>query len=201
MNLFPSNISIEELNQLPIIRFEGKIIVVDSLHLFYDSIKQLNNKSMIGFDTETRPSFKKGKSNKVSLIQLATEDTCYLFRIHLIGLQQELINLLSNPSILKIGLSIKDDIRAINKIKTFVPAGFIDLQDYVKSLGIEEKSLKKITGLVMHARISKSQQISNWEIKEFSEAQKIYAATDAWICLKIYNKINQLLNLQQENKI
>ena len=126
-------------------------------------------------------------------MQITTSNEAFLFRINGIGLPDEVKNILSNPDIKKIGLAIKDDIKILREISDFEPAGFIDLQDYVEAFGIEAKSLKKITGIVLKKRISKSQQVTNWEKADLTEAQQIYAATDAWACLQIYKELNKLL--------
>ncbi|MEJ5265064.1 MAG: 3'-5' exonuclease [Bacteroidales bacterium] len=183
-------ISLQEINQLPIIRFEGKILIIDTLPAFQKAINDINTRGGTwGFDTETRPSFKKGRTYNVSLIQLANDDICYLFRLNRLGLRTELVDILTNPSILKIGLSLRDDLRGLNKMRSFQAQGFIDLQEYVQQFGIQEKSLKKICAIVLKARISKNQQTSNWDAPVLNESQQIYAATDAWVCLKIYQKL------------
>ncbi|MGC8802860.1 MAG: 3'-5' exonuclease [Bacteroidales bacterium] len=192
MNVLPA-LSPEEINKLPFIHFEGIIQIVDNLPAFSGAIEDITTRGGAwGFDTETRPSFKKGRTNNVSLIQLAADNTCYLFRINRLGLRHELIEILTNPNIIKIGLSLQDDLRGLHKMAHFQPQGFVDLQNYVQQFGIQEKSLKKICALVLHARISKNQQTSNWDVPILSEAQQIYAATDAWVCLKIYEKLKSL---------
>lgn len=185
-----ASISLQEINQLPAIRFEGKIVIVDTLPLYKKAVEDIKTQGgSWGFDTETRPSFKKGRTHNVSLIQFASDNVCYLFRINRLGLQADLIEILTEPAIQKIGLSLQDDMRGLHRLASFQPQGFIDLQEYVSKFGIQEKSLKKICALVLNARISKNQQISNWDAVNLSEAQQIYAATDAWVCLKIYEKL------------
>ncbi len=191
--MIPNTITSEEIQRLPLIKFDDKIEVVDSLASLNYAISFIKSKKGIwGFDTETRPSFKKGKINQVSLVQLAWDDICFLFRINKIGLRKELIEIFSDEGITKIGLSIQDDFRVLNRLANFEVSNFIDLQQYVKNFNIQEKSLKKLCAIVLNARISKSQQISNWEAPELTNAQKIYAATDAWVCLKIYQKLNSI---------
>jgi ribonuclease D len=143
----------------------------------------------LGFDTETRPSFKKGSSNGVALIQLATHDICFLFRLNIIGFPPDLIRLLSNPDMLKIGLSLRDDFHSMGRRMKFIPQGFVDLQNIVTRHDIEELSLQKIYALLFHKKISKSQRLTNWEMDQLSESQKRYAALDAWACLKIYEEL------------
>lgn len=189
--IFKEKISKEELTELPLHYFEGQIAVVDKPEQVKAVAKHLSAHRTIGFDTETRPSFKKGKVNKVALLQLSTSDQAYLFRINKLGLPEEIRQILSNPEIIKPGVAIRDDIKALRGIKDFKPAGFIELQDTAKELGILNFSLKKMAAIVLGFRISKSQQLSNWEADSLTESQKIYAATDAWIPLMIYkNFIN-----------
>ena len=147
----------------------------------------------MGFDTETKPAFKKGVINQVSLLQLSSLHEAFLIRINKIGLPKEIIDILSNKEVKKIGLAIKDDIKALREIQDFEFQSFIDLQDFVKYFNIESQSLKKIAGIVLHKRISKSKQVSNWDKEELSEGQLLYAATDAWACLQIYKTLNQVI--------
>ena len=191
--MFAENLTNEQVNDLPLYQFNGGIFVLDSFEKFDDFFPLLNGQKILGFDTETRPSFKKGKVNPVSLLQITTCNQAFLIRINKIGLPDEVKEILANPEIIKIGLAIKDDIKILREINDFEPAGFIDLQDYVEEFAIEAKSLKKITGIVLEKRISKSQQVTNWEKEELSEAQQIYAATDAWVCLQIYRKLNNII--------
>lgn len=190
--MFAENLSNEEINELPIYQFDGGIFVIDTFEKLDYYLPLLDNQSVLGFDTETRPSFKKGKVNPVSLLQITTNNEAFLIRINKIGLPEEIKKILSDKNVKKIGLAIKDDIKILREISDFDPNSFIDLQDYVEDFGIEAKSLKKITAIVLNKRISKSQQVTNWEKAELTDAQKTYAATDAWACLKIYKKLNQI---------
>nr|WP_185153818.1 3'-5' exonuclease [Dysgonomonas sp. 520] len=175
--------------------FEGRIIVVSTEKEAEKAIAYLSSFSNIGFDSETRPAFHKGKSYQVALLQLATDDTCFLFRLNKMGFPDCLINLLANPAIKKIGLSLKDDFSAIRKReKEFKPEGFIELQSYVTKFGIAEAGLQRIYAILYGKKISKSQRLSNWEQDELSDAQKMYAAIDAWACLKIYEKLSALID-------
>jgi ribonuclease D len=187
INHFPVNISREEISKLPLTQFSGNIIVADNQASFRNSIKMVKEYNNLGFDTETRPSFKKGNTNNVAMIQLATKDKCFIFRLNKIGLRYELIHLLSDKKKLKVGVSLRDDTRLLRKLKYFEPRGFIDLQNYAEQFGIKDKSLKNLTAIILDKRISKSQQTSNWEVENLSQYQLIYAATDAWVCLEIYN--------------
>jgi len=191
--MFAENLTNEQVNDLPLYQFNGGIFVIDTFEKFDDFFPLLKGQKILGFDTETRPSFKKGKVNPVSLLQITTSNQAFLIRINRIGLPEEVKKILSDPDIIKIGLALKDDIKILRDIGEFEPAGFIDLQDYVEAFSIQAKSLKKITGIVLDKRISKAQQVTNWEREELSEAQQIYAATDAWVCLQIYRKLNKYI--------
>jgi len=189
--MFKEKISKDEITDLPLKWFEGKIVVIESYEQVRIVAKILSEQRIIGFDTETRPSFKKGKTNQVALLQLSTVDHAFLFRLKKIGLPQEIKEILSNPEIVKAGVAIRDDIKGLQGMKDFKPAGFIELQDYAKELGIQDFSLKKMAAIVLGIRISKSQQLSNWESDSLSEAQQIYAATDAWVALEIYRSFSK----------
>lgn len=186
---FQKSITSEEANKMPLKAFEGDIILVDEYKDLYEAIQYLNDYSILGFDTETRPSFKKGKVNDVALLQLAANSKTFLFRINKIGLPEEIIDLLKNPNIVKVGAAIKDDIRGLQKLNDFDANGFLELQDYVSNFGIESFSLKKLSAIVLNFRISKRQQVSNWEAETLSPGQLRYAATDAWVSLKIFERL------------
>ena len=179
----------EEIAKLDIEEFKGRIREIQTLEDANKAIEYLSKFEMVGFDTETRPAFRKGNTYGVALIQLATDDVCMLFRLNKIGFPPSLIQFLSNPNILKVGLSLKDDFCSMNRRQQFTPAGFIDLQKLVKEHGIDDISLQKIYALLFEKKISKSQRLSNWEADELTESQKKYAALDAWACLKIYKKL------------
>lgn len=192
--MFVPTITKEELRELPLFQFKGKTHVIDNPLTLRAHIEKLYSQEVLGFDTETKPSFKKGKINIVALLQLSTADEAFIFRLHHLGLQDELVKLLSDSSILKVGAAIRDDIRHLQKLRPFEPGGFVELQDYVKKFGIESNGLSSLAGIVMNSRISKSQQLSNWETESLTEAQTLYAATDAWACREIYLKLRGLLN-------
>jgi ribonuclease D len=189
--MFAENLTSDEVNDLPLYQFNGGIFIIDTFEKLDYYLPLLKEQKILGFDTETKPSFKKGKVNSVSLLQLTSSTQAFLIRINKIGLPSEVVDILIDNNIKKIGLAIKDDLKILKKIAGFEPTSFLDLQDYVGEFGIEAMSLKKITAIVLDKRISKSQQVTNWEREELSEAQQIYAATDAWACLKVYNKLNQ----------
>ena len=192
--MFISEISKEELHKLSLTQFDGKIHVIERYGVADIIADRLRSCPMLGFDTETRPTFKKGKLNRVALLQLATATEAYLFRLCKIDIPQNLLALLTDPKVLKIGAAIKNDIDLLKQLTKIKPptAGFIDLQDMVQEYDIKDIGLAKMSGIVLGVRISKSQQISNWENKILTPAQQRYAATDAWICYKIYEKLMQL---------
>ena len=179
--------------QLPRYAFEGRIVVVQSEDEANRAVRVLRAAPMIGMDTETRPAFKRGEMHKVALLQMATEDICFLFRLNQMGLPEALVELLSDKDVLKLGLSLHDDFTMLCRRNSLVkPAGYIDLQDYVKGMGIEDLSLQKLYANVFGRRISKSARLSNWEADVLTEAQKVYAATDAVTCIQLYKELKTL---------
>lgn len=184
-----NTITKEELAKLTQEVFTGRIIVVQNESEAIKAVSYLEKATAVGFDTETRPAFRKGVTHKIALMQLSTEDTCFLFRLNNIGLPDCLANVLENPAIKKVGLSLKDDFSAIHKRKALALANFIELQSFVKDYGIEDNGLQRIYGILFGKRISKGQRLSNWEADVLSDAQKMYAAIDAWACLRIYNEL------------
>lgn len=191
MTQYTHSISKEEISLLEIEEFSGRIIVIDNEKDTDKAVSYLSQFEAVGFDTETRPSFKKGTRYKISLMQISTDEACFLFRLNRIGIPQSLEDFLVNENILKIGLSLRDDFGAIRKRTDIKPANFLDLQNYVGQFGIEDASLQKIYAILFDKKISKGQRLSNWEADVLTEQQKKYAALDAWACLKIYNQLNQ----------
>jgi ribonuclease D len=187
--MFQSEISKEEVAALELIQYEGPIQVIDSMEAFEKEIDHIALQPVLGFDTETRPSFKKGKVYPTSLIQISSLEQAWILRVSRIAYPAKLLEILSGEIPLKIGLGLQDDLRRLRTDFQFEPKGFLDLQNYVQAFRIDEKGLKKISGIVLNKRISKSQQVSNWDADGLSEAQLRYAATDAWICLMIYNSL------------
>ena len=187
--MFRPSIEKTELALLPPAQFEGTIVVVQGEKEARKAVAALMKEKVLGFDTETRPSFAKGKSNAVCLVQLSTKQTCFLFRLKDNNCLPLLKPLFEEESILKIGLSLKDDFHAIRKQMEFEPAGFLDLQPYVKDFGIEDNSLSKIYAIIFNMRISKAQRLTNWEADFLTEKQKHYAALDAWAALRIYEEL------------
>ena len=185
--IFEPTISNEEVSKMTATHFPGKIVVVDDSSQVEAAINDLRQAKIIGFDTETRPSFKKGHTNTMALIQLSTEDICYLFRIFMLKDIRPIVAILEDESVIKVGISIKDDFRSLNKIAQCDYKNFVELQSFCPQYGIEEKSLRKIYALVFGEKVSKSQRLSNWESEHLTPSQQMYAATDAWTCLRLYN--------------
>lgn len=178
---------------LPRYAFDGKIYVVQSESEAERAVEVLKKSPILGIDTETRPTFRKGESHKVALLQVANEQMCFLFRMNEIGFLPCMANLLASSDVLKVGLSLKDDFLMLRRRNSdFKPDGYIDLQDYVKQMGIQDMSLQKLYANVFHKRISKSAQLSNWEADVLTESQKVYAATDAYTCIQLYKELKQL---------
>lgn len=182
----------DELKELPKAIFSGQIHVVQSEAETKKAVDYLKSRQAIGIDSETRPTFTKGQSHKVALLQISSENCCFLFRLNMIGLSQPLVDLLENPNVIKVGLSLKDDFMMLHKRAPFTQQNCIELQDYVRQFGIQDKSLQKIYAILFKQKISKSQRLSNWEADVLSDNQKQYAATDAWACLQIYNLLQEL---------
>lgn len=180
------------VRDLKVEAFDGRIHVIISEQEAEKAIDYLLQQTIIGIDTETKPSFTKGKTNKVALMQLSTNDCCFLFRLNRIGLPPSLVNLLENKDVVKVGLSLHDDFAALKKRAKVNPEAVIELQEYVRAFGIKDQSLQKIYAILFNRKISKSQQLSNWEADALTESQQLYAATDAWACLQIYNKLKEL---------
>ncbi|MDR1610270.1 MAG: 3'-5' exonuclease domain-containing protein 2 [Candidatus Symbiothrix sp.] len=180
------SITKEEISGFEVEEFQGKIHVIDNLVDSEKAVHYLSQFKILGFDTETRPSFTRGLLRNVALVQISTFDTCFLFRLNGSGFPPSLIKLLSNPEILKIGLSLRDDFLSMSRLLKFSPKGFVDIQKIVQKHDIEDLSLQKIYAIIFRKKISKSQRLTNWEAEKLSEAQKKYAALDAWACLKIY---------------
>ncbi|MCY1719889.1 3'-5' exonuclease domain-containing protein 2 [Prolixibacteraceae bacterium Z1-6] len=190
--MFKESISNEELTEMPLKWFEGEIVLVDSPKKLQMAVEELSSQSIIGFDTETKPSFKKGVINKVALLQLSTKNRAFLLRTNRIGLPREIVRILADENVIKPGVAIRDDIKGLQEIRKFKPGGFVELQDEAKEMGIQNFSLKKLTAIACGFRISKGQQLTNWEADILSEAQQRYAATDAWASLEIFESFQRI---------
>jgi len=195
--MFKTKITKDEVNLMPVVIFEGKITLVDEISKIDPAIKELRRSAVVGLDTETKPSFTRGTHHKVSLVQISTLDHCFLFRLNKTNFPPALADFLSDESVRKIGLSLRDDFSGLNKHHIFKPANFVDIQTIAQSYGIMELSLQKIYAILFGKKISKSQRLSNWESPELTEQQQRYAATDAWASLQIYL---QLMNEQKLSK-
>lgn len=178
--------------KLPVVKYSGRIITILSEGEAERAVDYLLSQPIIGIDSETRPAFRKGHTYKVSLLQVATQDICFLFRLNFIGLPPCLIRLLENKQVPMVGLSLQNDLRALHERAPFKPGRFIDLQQVVGKVGIQDMSLQKLYANLFHQRICKRQRLSNWEADVLTEKQKEYAAIDAWSCILIYDEILSL---------
>ena len=181
------------LANLPVEAFEGDILIVENEEDSEKAVDFLLTHDILGVDTETRPSFKKGMTNKVSLLQVSSEDCCFLFRLNKMGIVPSVKRLLEDKKTAKVGLSWHDDVHGLQRRCKFKPGYFVDLQTLVREVGIEDMSLQKIYANIFHKKISKRQQLSNWDAAELTTKQKLYAATDAWACLVLYKEISRLI--------
>ncbi len=182
----------KSISDLPRVTFPGKIVVVLTESEAQKAVNFLLSADILGIDSETRPVFKKGQHHKVALLQVSTKDVCFLFRLNLIGMPSCIVRLLEDTTILKVGLSLHDDFMMLHQRRDFKIGRFIDLQNMVSEFGIEDLSLQKLYANLFHERITKRQQLSNWEAPILTEQQKIYAATDAWTCIQIYERLQEL---------
>jgi ribonuclease D len=201
--MFIESITPKDMEKLEFASFPGKIYVIDSVGSeFNRAIAYLRSQKIIGFDTETRPTFSQEQPRYgVALLQLSGPDKAFLFRINKIGMHRRLCNILASEKIVKVGAAIHDDIRGLQKKHDFVPASFVDLQKIVCEWGIRDKSVKKMAAIILGFRVSKTQQLSNWEAEKLSESQCRYAATDAWVCREMYLKLlaSEKNPLKEEN--
>ena len=180
------------ISRLPVASFTGRIIVVLSEIEARKAVDYLLSQPLLGVDTETRPSFKRGWQYKVSLLQVSTTDTCFLFRLNHLGLSPSVVRLLEDKTTPKIGLSWHDDLNGLQRLGSFTPGNFIDLQHHMREIGIEDLSLQKLYANMLGQKINKKQQLSNWERDVLDEKQKLYAATDAWACVQLYQELMRL---------
>ncbi len=196
-----TSISNEEINELPLGSFEGRVIVISNPEELPPAFEEIHGHPHIGFDTETKPVFVRGQYNKVAILQIALPEKVFLIRLNATGLTQEMIHFLQAEKIQKIGVAIRDDIKALQHLGRFNPEGFVDLAHLSKAVGLEVESVKKLTALLLGFRISKSAQTSNWEASELNEKQISYAATDAWVCLKIYEILAQEFTIGKKREL
>src|SRR5574344_420284 len=185
---FASKITSQEIEHMEIMAFSGSTCVISSEgEEFDEAVDYLIRQRIIGFDTETKPCFvQKVPRNRMAILQLAGEDRAYIFRLQQLGVPEQLARILSSSLILKIGAAVHDDIKGLQEYNDFDPNGFVDLQKLASDYGIEEKSVRKMSAIILGKKVSKSQQLSNWESTQLSDAQLRYAATDAWVCRVMY---------------
>lgn len=180
------------ISQLPTVSFPGKIVVILSEGEANRAVEYLLSCDILGVDTETRPAFRKGQHHKVSLLQVSTREICFLFRLNYIGIPDSLIRLLSNTDVTMVGLSWHDDLCMLRRRQEFIPGKFVDIQNLIGKLGIEDMSLQKLYANLFGQKISKRQRLSNWDADVLTDKQKSYAATDAWACINLYDEIERL---------
>lgn len=199
--IFKERITPQEIEELPMADFEGEIGLIEKVGSeYYSALEYLRAEKIIGFDTETRPSFtSNSKRNGVALLQLSGKDKAYVFRLQQLGLPNELKALLASTRVVKVGAAVHDDIKALQRLSPFVPRNFTDLQSIAINWGIQEKSVRKLSAIILGLRVSKSQQLSNWESAELTDAQLNYAAIDAWVCQKMYLKLLSIPKVNNQN--
>lgn len=167
----------------------GEIVLITEAALLPKAFNEIEQHTVVGFDTETKPAFVRGQVFKVALLQLAIPGKVFLIRLNMTGLAPEIIRFFENDKIIKAGVGLRDDIKTLHRLATFEPAGFAELSTMARETGLEVESVKKLTALLLGFRISKGAQTSNWEAEQLTEKQIVYAATDAWVCLEIYKKL------------
>lgn len=196
---FVSTISNDEVAALEPARFEGRIVVVDTMEALVRACAEIAKHKVVGFDTETRPSFTAGITNKVALMQLSADGVCYLIRLNRLPLDKALLAILQNPAIQKVGVAVQNDIQRLGELRRFKAAGFVDLQSVVGQFGIEDRSLRKLSGIVLGKKVSKAQRLSNWEAHTLTPQQQLYAATDAWVCVQILDMLQRAAKEQSRD--
>lgn len=187
---FTKSITKEELMELPLSGYKGKVVIASTEESIQKAMEEINEFSVVGFDTEARPTFKKGQIRHISLIQIGTPEKVYLLRIMNTGLLSCVVDFMENPKIIKVGIGLDDDFNLLNNLKPFDQQGFLDLNKKFAEIGALNVGARNLAGMIMGIRISKSAQTSNWEVEQLTEKQIRYAATDAWICLEIYQKLH-----------
>lgn len=194
-------VSIEKqvINEMPVVSFPGRIHIIDAISQVKSAVKALRTVQCVGFDTETRPTFHRGERHNVALLQLSTYNDAFLFRVNKTGFPAPLKDFLEDSTITKIGLSTTDDFHQLTRVCDLAPQGFIELQQVVKQYDINDMGLQKIYAILFHQKISKGQQLSNWEAPQLTDAQQRYAAIDAWACLRIYDYLNEGNFIPQES--
>ena len=189
--MFEKEITKEQVNELPLQRYEGKVVVVSNAEQLNSALEELEKAPVIGFDTESKPTFHKGQYNPVAMIQMAIPGKVFLIRINMTGFTPGLQDIFADERIVKAGISIRDDMKDLQRLAIFKPANVVDLNHIAAEIGIVNIGVRSLSGIVLGIRISKGQQTSNWERETLSEGQISYAATDAWVCLEIYRKLDE----------
>jgi len=189
--MFEKRITKKEINELPLFKYEGKTVIAATEKQIAKALAEIEKYELVGFDTETKPTFRKGQFNHVALIQIAVPTRVYLLRIHQTGITNSLLKFLTSDNITKAGIALDDDLIALNRKRKFKPGGFVDLNKIAPTLGIENIGARNLSALLLNSRISKNQQVSNWENPTLTDPQVRYAATDAWICLEMYSKLTE----------
>lgn len=190
--MFKSNITKDAINELPLNRYEGEIVIVDDISDMKAAFTEINAHNIVGFDTETKPVFVKGVYHHVALLQIAIPKKVFLIRINKTGITADIIAFFENKNLKKLGVGLRDDIVCLKKMASFSPQGFEELNEIVNSINIEANGLRKLVAIILGFRISKNSQVSNWEAEKLADKQKTYAATDAWVCLEMYQKLKEL---------
>jgi ribonuclease D len=193
LNLAAQSITNEEIQNLPLFAYTGKVSVITDPSKLAHALREIVTIGTVGFDTETRPAFVKGQRYKVALLQFASEEKVWLVRLQQTGFTPELVDFFQNENVNKVGVGLRDDLIALQRLQYFHPKGFIELTNLTRQAGVEVESVKKLTGLLLGVRISKSAQTSNWEAPTLTEKQIEYASTDAWVCWQMYKKIETVL--------
>ena len=181
-----------KISTLPRVLFKGRIVVVLTERDADKAVRYLLSQPILGVDTETRPSFKKGQMHQVALLQVSSYDVCFLFRLNQLGMSPSVKRLLEDTRVPKIGLSLRDDLLSLHKLADFNAGYFIDLQDHMREIGVEDLSLQKLYANFFAQKISKREQLTNWEADILQDKQKLYAATDAWSCIMLYEELQRL---------
>lgn len=197
-NTYVHRIAKELIHWMPLVAFPGETYVINKEEQVADALAWLNKQTIVGVDTETRPSFQRGQHYPTALVQIATEERCYLFQLNHIGMPAELAAFFANPHIMKVGLAFKDDLTGLRRRRDFRPANCVDVQHLVGNYGILDLGLQKVFAICFQKKISKSQQLTNWETVELTPEQARYASTDAWATLLIYKDLMATKPLPKE---
>ncbi len=189
-----TKISKDEIAALPLFSFSGLLAVVTEPREVSSVLEEIRACQVVGFDTETRPNFVSGQQNRVSLLQLALPEKVFLIRLNSTGLTKEIIEILSSETLLKAGVGVRDDIKALQRLGDFTPQGVVELSTLAKRAGLEAEGVRSLAGLLLGFRISKAAKTSNWAARTLDQKQISYAATDAWASLRIYQELTKILS-------